>query len=128
MPDVAAARAAHAARSRAAAPAWGGSIGKFHGHSAGKSAALWRRRQVPRRYGGGAKFKSYGHGKHYAHGGNGRPGKHGHFRRFGYYPLVWAPAPTTYGSGGCGWLYRQAMATGSDYWWDRYYQCTGSYY
>ena len=27
----------------------------------------------------------------------------------------------------CGWLYRRAVATGSPYWWNRYYQCTGYY-
>ena len=33
-----------------------------------------------------------------------------------------------YGYGGCGWLYQQALYTGSPYWWNRYYVCTGSYY
>ena len=28
-----------------------------------------------------------------------------------------------YGYGGCGWLYRRAVVTGSPYWWDRYYAC-----
>lgn len=99
----------------------GGSMGKLHGHSGGKSF----------RYSGGSKFKGYSgggnfknYGKKHAHGGKGH-GKHVQFRRFGYYPWY---GLYTYGGGGCGWLYRQAVATGSDYWWDRYYQCTGSYY
>ena len=32
-----------------------------------------------------------------------------------------------YGYGGCGWLYRQAVYSGSSYWWNRYYACTGYY-
>jgi hypothetical protein len=86
----------------------GGSMAKFHsGGSKFKG------------YSGGGNFKSYG--KKHAHGGKGH-GKHVQFRRFPWYGLY------TYGGGGCGWLYRQAVATGSDYWWNRYYQCTGSYY
>jgi hypothetical protein len=89
----------------------GGSMAKFHsGGSKFKG------------YSGGGNFKSYG--KKHAHGGKGH-GKHVQFRRFGYYPWY---GLYTYGGGGCGWLYRQAVATGSDYWWNRYYQCTGSYY
>ena len=29
--------------------------------------------------------------------------------------------------GGCGWLYRNAINTGSSYWWNRYYECIGYY-
>ena len=32
-----------------------------------------------------------------------------------------------YGYGGCGWLYRRAVITGSPYWWDRYNSCTYYY-
>ncbi len=59
--------------------------------------------------------------------GDGR--RHGHGRRFrgGYF----AAAPYFYGnsyydygySGGCGWLYRRAVETGSPYWWRRYEDC-----
>jgi hypothetical protein len=28
---------------------------------------------------------------------------------------------------GAGWLYRNAKATGSAYWWNRYYECIGYY-
>ena len=32
-----------------------------------------------------------------------------------------------YGYGGCSWLRRQALITGSPYWWDRYYACVNYY-
>ena len=32
-----------------------------------------------------------------------------------------------YYGGGCGWLYRNTIATGSAYWWNRYYACIGYY-
>jgi hypothetical protein len=28
-----------------------------------------------------------------------------------------------YGYGSCAWLRRQALITGSQYWWNRYYDC-----
>jgi hypothetical protein len=85
------------------------------------------------RYGGGGSGgKHKGSGKHYAHGGDWwgkndyhHKGKYGHYRRYGY---PWYGLPLYSYGGGCGWLYSRAVATGSDYWWDRYYQCTGSYY
>jgi hypothetical protein len=68
-----------------------------------------------------------GHSQHYAHGGNWNKnyyshhhGKYGRYRRG--YPWYGVYA---YGGGGCGWLYSRAITTGSAYWWDRYYQCTG---
>jgi hypothetical protein len=106
----------------------GGGGGKFHGYSGGGKSF---------RYGGGGKSKGFSHGKshgnHYAYGGQ-WPGNYGHYkhygnsghyRRYGYYP--WYGLPLYSYGGGCGWLYRNAVATGSDYWWDRYYQCTGYY-
>jgi hypothetical protein len=46
-----------------------------------------------------------------------------HGRRFVFGPGVtfWFYDGTYYGD--CAWLRRQAIITGSDYWWDRYYQC-----
>jgi hypothetical protein len=48
--------------------------------------------------------------------------------------VVWPALPWSmpyiaygYGYGGCGWLYRNAVATGDAYWWNRYYNCTGYY-
>jgi hypothetical protein len=84
------------------------------------------------RYGGGGGGKHKGSGKHYAHGGNWdgkhnshNKGKYGHYRRYGY---PWYGLPAYAYGGGCGWLYRKAIATDSDYWWNRYNQCTGTYY
>jgi hypothetical protein len=85
------------------------------------------------RYGGGGSGGEHkGSGKHYAHGGDWwgkndhhHKGKYGHYRRYGY---PWYGLPLYSYGGGCGWLYSRAVATGSDYWWNRYYQCTGSYY
>jgi len=76
-----------------------------------------------RYYGGGGKHHAYrggGYGHYYRH-------KHyGHYR--GYYG--WYSRPYFgygYYGGECGWLYRRAIATGSPYWWDRYYDCMGYY-
>jgi hypothetical protein len=80
-------------------------------------------------HGGGGKHHYGGGGRHYAHKGDGhghydRHRHHGHYRSYGYYG--WYGWPGYYG-GGCGWLYRRAIATGSPYWWDRYYDCIGYY-
>jgi len=41
----------------------------------------------------------------------------------------WWPGYYGYGNGygGCGWLYQQAVYTGSPYWWSRYNYCVGYY-
>jgi hypothetical protein len=57
-------------------------------------------------------------------GGDGRHVRH--FRRgraFGYAPYGYYD--DTYAYGGCGYYYRRAVATGSSYWWNRYYDCVG---
>ena len=81
-------------------------------------------------YRGGGKYHGYKGGKHYAYknyGNYNRYKNYGHYnryRRYGWYGLPYI----SYGyGGGCNWLYRNAVATGSSYWWNRYYQCTGSY-
>ena len=101
-----------------------GSIGKSHGNSANSF-----------RYSSGGnpgKFKDANHGRHYAYSGNWpgndnghHRGKHNYYRHYGLYP--WYGLYSYSYGGGCSWLYRKAVATGSDYWWNRYYQCTGSY-
>ncbi|HLO23541.1 MAG TPA: hypothetical protein VK193_08985 [Methyloceanibacter sp.] len=50
---------------------------------------------------------------------------HGHFNRFYAYPYFYGDyyAYNGYGYGGCGYLYRRAIATNSPYWWNRYYAC-----
>ena len=44
--------------------------------------------------------------------------KQRHPRLGGYYDYG-------YYGGGCSWLYRNAVATGSPYWWNRYQYCIG---
>ena len=80
-------------------------------------------------YGGHASHYAYGDGRH---GGNWHyAGKHyqyghyaSHYRHHHYYGGYYPSYSYGYYGGGCGWLYRNAIATGSPYWWNRYYQCT----
>jgi hypothetical protein len=63
---------------------------------------------------------------HYA--ARGRDGhRHRHRRGYAYYgaPLYGAYAYGAYGS--CSHYYDRAVTTGSDYWWNRYYDCVGYY-
>ena len=50
--------------------------------------------------------------------------RHHHYRYYAYGLPYWGYG---YYGGGCRWLYRNAIATGSAYWWDRYYACIGYY-
>ena len=58
---------------------------------------------------------------------------HGHFvnnHRFNnrrFFAVGFFPGYYDYGyyGGGCSWLYRNAVATGSPYWWNRYQYCIG---
>ena len=59
---------------------------------------------------------------------------HRHFnnRRFvavGFFPGYYDYGYYDYGyyGGGCSWLYSNAIATGSPYWWNRYQYCIGYY-
>jgi hypothetical protein len=48
------------------------------------------------------------------------------YRRYGYRRFGWGLPYVTAGyAGGCGWLYRRAVSTGSSYWWNRYNACAG---
>jgi hypothetical protein len=81
--------------------------------------------------GGHYAYRGGGHGykgRHYAY----RDGKHyrrygkGHYRYYRYGRWWYAPYVTYgygYGYGSCAWLRRQALITGSQYWWNRYYDC-----
>ena len=107
---------------------------KFHSNQGGKFAY--------RGGGGGTKFRTNPGGK-YIHRDSGakfhtNPGgkyrwsgkydKHHsypHYRRYGY--GAWYGLPLYSYGGGCGYLYRQAMATGSAYWWNRYRRCRDMY-
>jgi hypothetical protein len=90
----------------------GGGKGHARGGGGGRSHANRGGGGGKRHYGGGGK-------RHYAYrGGNRRRGSYGRY----------APPYRSYGyGGGCGWLYRNAIATDSPYWWNRYYECTGYY-
>lgn len=69
-------------------------------------------------YGGSSKvygYKSHGHHRHH---------HHRHSRVF----LYGAPYVDSYGyTDSCYWLRRRALATGSSYWWNRYYDCINDY-
>ena len=71
-------------------------------------------------YRGGGGKRYYGGGKRYAYRGDYKHGAHdGRFRRYRWYNTTLF----SYGYGGCGWMYRHAIATGDPYWWKRYKQC-----
>jgi hypothetical protein len=76
-------------------------------------------------------YKNYGNYNHYKnHGNYNRYKNYGHYnnyRRFYGWPYIAYGYGYGYGYGGCGWLYRNAIATGDAYWWNRYYNCTGYY-
>jgi hypothetical protein len=83
--------------------------------------------------GHGGRHYAYSGGKHGGHGHGHYEGRHynyghyaGHYRHYRYYGYYPSYSYGYYG-GGCGWLYRNALATGDPYWWNRYYQCTGYY-
>ena len=42
-----------------------------------------------------------------------------------FYPYYYGGYYSYGYGGGCAWLYAQAVATGSGYWWQRYYDCVG---
>ncbi len=67
-----------------------------------------------RKFAGDFKHRHFGH-------------KHRKFRGFAFYA---GPAYYAYYDNGysCGWLYRQAVLTGSPYWWRRYYACRDDFY
>jgi hypothetical protein len=121
----------------------GGGGGKHYGGGGGG-----------KHYGGGGGGKHYGGGggKHYAykdhgnkdHGNKGRGNKHyamkdhdhhdhgnkhNRHRVFRNGVWVWVYGPDYYSYNDCWWLRRQALITGSPYWWNRYNACVGySYY
>ena len=92
---------------------------RWHGRQKGVVCLAERKLRVNRprlrRKGGG-----HGHCDRHRH--------HGRYRSYGYYGWYGGPY-FGYGYYGdrCGWLYRRAVATGSPYWWDRYYDCIGYY-
>jgi hypothetical protein len=98
-------------------PGFGGGGGggpRFHGGGGGP------------RYGGRPHFN--GPGRHYGGGHRHYGGPRFRGYGFGAYPFYGYGGSYYYGgySGGygeCGYLRRRAVATGSRYWWNRYYEC-----
>jgi hypothetical protein len=106
----------------------GHSFGGGHSFSSGRSFS------GSRSYGGSQQFSrtyrspSFNSSRTYAYRSDGRRhSHHRHFRgrSFAYgYPYY----GDYYGySDSCYWLRRRALATGSSYWWNRYYDCTNDY-
>ena len=117
----------------------GGNGGNFAARSSGGHGDHHGRMNVYGRsfshgnYGG--RYYAYSGGRNYAYSG-GKHGGHGHYpygryashyRHNRYYGWYYPNFSYGYYGGGCGWLYRNALATGSPYWWNRYYECTGYY-
>ena len=73
----------------------------------------------------GGDFKGHDHGrfagKDFDHNHNFDHHHGRHFGRFG--PDIFVYGGGDYGYGDCGWLRRQAVITGSPYWWRRYQDC-----
>ena len=99
----------------------GGGGGKYYGKSGGKH------------YGGGDR-KHYGYkdgDKRHAYNDRGHDHDKFHNRhrvfRNGVWVSVYGTGYTAYGDD-CYWLRRQAIITGSPYWWDRYNACRYNYY
>ena len=110
--------------------AYGGGGGKKH-YGSGGGKKHYGGGGGKKHYGGGGGKKHYGGGgdrKHYAYKGGKRYGHDNRYRRYGSYGWYGAPF-LAYGAyaGSCGWMYRNAVATGDPYWWNRYYECVGYY-
>jgi hypothetical protein len=108
----------------------GGHVGVHRG-SVGKSV---RHSGVAKRYAYGGSPRGYStyKGKHHRYAQDHKRDhdhkydhKHRHYYpyyRYRYYS--WYPYYSYgYYGGSCGWLYRNAVATNSPYWWARYYDC-----
>ncbi len=132
---------------RGGGPKMGGGVGRGHamkgiagkpGGHAGKAfkggGGYARRGGPPNLAYKGGKYKGGGYawkGNKGYKGGYASKGHKGYrYGRHGY-PYFWPGVAWggvgVYSSGGCGWLYRQAQATGSAYWWQRYQNCVYAY-
>jgi len=69
--------------------------------------------------------RSYGYTPRFDRGDGRR-----HVRRFRGHRFFYGAVPLygAYVYGACAYYYERALATGSEYWWDRYYACTGGDY
>jgi len=96
------------ASARIAHPNWNGNRFAWNGREA------WR----------GNEWHGHGH-NHFVHDHH----SHNRFVRvgIGWWPGYYYGYDYGYGYDGCGWLRRQALITGSPYWWNRYYACINYY-
>ena len=111
----------------------GGGRGFGGGHHGGGKAFSGGGRGGGKAYrGGGHRSYAYrggkshndgkGHkGKNYSHNNKNYYNKYYRYGRY-YRPYGWYGA-YAYGYGNCAWLRQQALITGSQYWWSRYYDC-----
>ncbi len=95
--------------------------GDFDGGRDGRMANNWNGNWSGARHGRMASnWDGNRHGDHHH--------RHGHFNRFYVYPFFYGNGDYyAYGDdyGSCAWLYRRAVRTNSQYWWNRYYACVG---
>lgn len=91
----------------------GGYRGGGHVYRGGRGHYKGRHYSAPKHY-----YRRGGRHKHYTY-------KNYKYRRYGpyYRNYGWYGGGYAYGYGGCAWLRRQALITGSSYWWQRYYDC-----
>jgi hypothetical protein len=96
-----------------------GGGGRSYAYRGGGGSNPWK---------GGGKYHYKG-GKNYAYKNHGNYNRYKHYGHYNNYRRFygWPYIAYRYGYGGCGWLYRNAVATGDPYWWNRYYNCTGYY-
>jgi hypothetical protein len=105
--------------------------GSGHGHSGGYSGhrSSGGAYSAPRFVGPSRNYGSHAYGRNYSSFAYG----HRHHRRFHSrvfigVPFAYGAYPYYYDGGGCYWLRRRAVATGSPYWWSRYDACLSGYY
>jgi hypothetical protein len=105
---------------------WGGGHGGGHfAHGGGRGHGHGGRAYAHNWHHGGGGHHARGHKNYYAHNYNYRRYyRYGRYRNYGWYGGAYAYG---YGYGNCAWLRRQALITGSPYWWQRYNACAYYY-
>jgi hypothetical protein len=96
--------------------------GKFHGFSGGKFHGGFHKF-----HGGSFHHHGYKFGKFHHHGHKFHRHFHGYKRHYFVGVPFAAYGAYAYAGGGCYWLRKQALYTGSPYWWNRYYDCLYGY-
>jgi hypothetical protein len=99
------------------------------GHGGGPGIGMGGGAGIGRGPGGPGGFVGRGPSGPQFHGAPHGPGHHGHHDhgpRFRFYAPYYGGYPYSYAYSDfddCRWLRRRAQATGSPYWWNRYYAC-----